>query len=301
VYRQLFTYPVAVATGLLVVHSWLYRGRRNTMLFWGLGYFVAFARELAYQNLFPTYRFTGSDLRLFGVPLTIPAGWLFEAYISLYLAQFILGVDHDTIAGGEERMTPHRYGERVLPVLCLGTVVTSTIAFAIESVAVPMRWWQPRGSGAYMSPGWIPGHMFTVFWLLTLLLYVTHPALRLRRNLAYVALALAFTAVVELIDVIKPAAQSHTWLWAVVALPVAGYLACLFMWPRLVLFFFVVFVLGVMGDIPAGLLASFFGITQQSGVMPFWLGWVVCVMLAYGLLIFGTQRPARPARPARLL
>jgi hypothetical protein len=301
VYRPLFTYPVAIATGLLVLHSWLYRGRRDTAIFWGLGYAVALGRELVYQNLFPTYRFSGSDLKLLGVPLTVPAGWLFEAYTSLYLAQFILGLDRDTIAEGEEHMTPRRYGARVLPVLCLATVVTSTIAFAIESVAVPMRWWQPRGGGESLSPGWIPGHMFTVFWLLTLLLYVTHPALRLRRNLLYVVLALAFTAVVELIDVVGPAAERHPWLYPAMAAPLLGYIACLFMWRRLVLFFFVVFVLGVMGDIPSGLLASLFGVHRGGAVTSFWLAWVVCVMLAYGLWIFRNQRPERPARPVRLL
>lgn len=240
-------------------------------------------------------------MKLLGVPLTVPAGWLFEAYTSLYLAQFILGLDHDSIMLGEPRITPRRYGERVLPVLCLATVVTSTISFAIESVAVPMRWWQPRGGGIQMSPGWIPGHMFTVFWLLTLLLYLTHPALRLRRNLAYVVLALAFTAVVELVDVIVPAAQRHPWLWPLALLPVGGYLASLFMWRRLVLFFFVVFVLGVMGDIPSELIASLFGVQHGHGATPIWLAWVVCVMLAYGVFIVRSQHPERPVRPVRFL
>jgi hypothetical protein len=300
-YRPLFTYPVALSTALLVLHSWLYRGRRNTVVFWGLGYVVAFGRELVYQNVFPTYRFTGSDLRVLGVPLTIPAGWLFEAYASLYLAQHILGVDLDTVEGGEARMTPRRYGERVLPVLALASVVTSTIAFAIESVAVPMQWWQPAGGGQQMSPGWLSGHMFTVFWLLTLLLYVTHPAMRLRRNLAYVALALAFTAVVELVDRIGPAARAHPWVWPVAIVPAAAYLGSLFMWRRLLLFFFVVFVLGVMGDVPAGLIAAAVGVTRDGQIASIWLGWTVCVMLAYGVLIARTQAPARPARPARLL
>jgi hypothetical protein len=301
VYRPLFTYPVAVATALLVLHSWRYRGRRSTVIFWGLGYVVAFGREVVYQNVFPTYRFSSSDLRLFGVPLTVPAGWLFEAYTSLYMAQFILGLDRDTVTAGEDRMTPRRYGGLVLPVLCLATVVTSTISFAIESVAIPMHWWQPRSGGEGMSPGWIPGHMFTAFWLLTLLLYVTHPPLRLRRNLLYVALALGFTAVVELVDVILPAAARSAWLYPVAAVPAAAYLGSLFMWRRLVLFFFVVFVLGVMGDVPAGVLASLFGVTRSGGVTSVWLAWVVCVMLAYGLWIVRMQRPERPARPVRLL
>lgn len=299
-YRQIFTYPVFVATALLVLHSWLFRGRRNTLLFWGAGYVVAFCRELAYQNIFPSYRFTGAQFKLFNVPLTIPAGWLFEAYISLYLAQIIMGADLASITEGEARMTPKRYGARVLPIIGLSCVVTGTIAFAIENTAVRMHWWHGRGAGDGISPGWIPGHMFTVFWLTTLLLYITHEGLRLRRNLLYVGLALAFTAVVELVDVIGPAAKQHAWVMPLVIVIVAAYFASLFMWRRLLLFF-TVFALAVMGDNPAALAARLLGKTEPRDTISLWLLWNMSVVLIYGLYLFKKQRPEIPVTPRQLL
>jgi hypothetical protein len=61
----------------------------------------------------------------------------------------------------------------------------------------------------------------------------------------------------------------------VIAVVAGGYVASLFMWRRLVLFFFVVFVLGVMGDVPSGFLASLVGITRHGDVIAVWLGWNV--------------------------
>lgn len=296
-HRWIFTYPVFAATLLLIVHSWLYRGRRNTLIFWGLGYLVAFGRELIYQNLFPAYRFTGADFKLFNVPLTIPAGWLFETYISLYVAQFILGADLSTLSGGEERMTAKRYGERVLPVVTLACVVTGTIACAIENIAVKMHWWQNRAGGDGISPAWIAGHMFTVFWISTLLLYLTHPALRLRRNLVYVVLALAFMCVVELIEIIVRA--DSAWVTALAASVGIAYLASLFMWRRL-LAFFVVFLLAQSGDMVARAIAPYvpFSMADESLI---WQVFVVLLVMVYGAFIMAMQRSPNRVEPVDLL
>lgn len=296
-YRPLFTVSVLIATVLLVLHSWLFRGPRNTMLFWVAGYLFAFGREFVYQNVFPTYRFTGADLKLFNVPVTIPMGWLFEAYTSIYLAQFMLGADVQTMTAGEARITPSAYGQRVLPVIALACVVTSTITCAIENVAVRMHWWQTGGGGYGISPGWIPGHMYTVFWLLTLLVYLMHKPLRLWRNLLYVVLALAFTAVLELPNAIGPAAQLHAWVYPLVSLVVGAYLAVLFLWRQLLLFVVVTLVFGMMGDVPSRLLASLIGVEYQR----VWLVWTMSVVLLYGLYLFRTQRPERPVSPTQLL
>ncbi len=296
-YRPLFTYPVLVATALLILHSWLFRRPRNTLLFWGAGYVFAFARELAYQNLFPTYRFTGADLKLFAVPVTIPMGWLFEAYTSLYLAQFIMGADLGTMMAGGARITPRSYGTRVLPVIALACVITSTITCAIENTAVRMHWWQCRGGGYDMNPGWITGHMFTVFWLLTLLIYLTHAPLRLQRNLLYVVLALTFNAVVELAGLIPPAAQHHVWVYPIVVVVVAAYLAVLFLWRQLLVFNLVTFGFGMMGDVPSSFLASLIGLDTSFA----WSLWTMSAMLLYGLYLFRTQCPERQTSPTQLL
>lgn len=295
-YRPLFTIPVFVATALLVLHSLLFRGRRKTLVFWGLGYLLAFGREFLYQNVFPTYRFTGANLKLLNVPLTVPAGWLFEAYTSLYLAQIILGTDLAMIAGGKSRITAKEYGKRVLPVIALSCAVTGTISCAIENVAVRMRWWQIHGGGHGISPGWIPGHMFTVFWLLTLLLYVSHEQLRLKRNLAYVALALGMTAVIELVNEIGRAAAQHAWVYPVTFVVVGAFFASLLMWRQLMLFFVVV-VVCVTGDIPASVLSSLTSI----GTTTLWLVFNMCVVLLYGAYLVKARQPASRVSPAELL
>ncbi len=298
-YRPLFTYPVLIATGLLILHSWLFRGRRNTLIFWGAGYLFAFARELMYQNFLSNYRFSGTDLKILNVPVTIPMGWLFEAYTSLYVAQFLIGADAATMAAGEARITARDYGTRVLPVLALACVVTSTITCAIENVAVRMHWWATKGGGYGMSPGWVSGHMFTVFWLLTLLVYLTHKPLRLQRNLLYVVLAQCFVAVLELVDSIGPAAQQHDWVYPVVCLVLASYLAVLCMWYQLLILQMVIWGMGMMGDLPSRLLASRIG--AGTDITSIWLTWTMSAMLLYGVYLLATQRPDRPVNPTQLL
>jgi hypothetical protein len=295
-HREIFTIPVIVATVLLVLHSYLFRGPRSTLVFWGAGYCFAFLRELAYQNWFPTYRFVGADLKLLNVPLTIPAGWLFEAYTSLYLAQFILGMDLRALTEGAVEMTPERYGRRVLPVLALSSVVTGTIACAIENVAVKMHWWQARSGGEDVGR-WITGHMYTVFWLLTLLVYVTHRELRLVRNLVYVACALGFTAVMELANVIGPYSRDHAWAKPLAFAVAGAYVLSVFMYRRLLLFFAVVVGLGILLD-PSEWLASFLQINDSVLV---WQVWVIALISLYGLHMYLSQRPTAPARPVVLV
>ena len=296
-YRPLFTIPVLVATALLVLHSWLFRGPRATLLFWGFGYVVAFARELTYQNVFATYRFTGAGLQLLHVPVTIPCGWLFEAYVSLYVAQWVLGVDRASLLGDEPHISPRAYGARVVPLLGFACVVTATITLAIETVAVRMGWWQTRGGGSGLSPGWIHGHIFTVYWLSTLLTFVTHPRLRLWRNLAFVVAAWMCMFAIELAE---PALSSgRTAAHVALALAAAPYVLGSLMWPQLALLALGGFVVLVQGDVPTRLLARTIGRPEdQQGL---WLLWNVAAVLAYGVYLYRTQRPPVPRRPALLL
>ena len=297
-YRQLFTYPVFVATALLIAHSWLFRGRRNTLLFWGVGYLIAFGREFVYQNYFHgTYQFTGANLRILNVPVTIPMGWLFEAYTSLYIAQYLMGVDVRSMVGGKTQISAREYGTRVLPVLALSCVLTSTITIAIENVAVRMQWWQVADGGDSVNPGWVIGHMFTVFWLLTLLVYLTHRRLRLQRNLLFVGLTLGFNAVLEL-GLVGPQVWSHVW-GPLVLLVSAGYVAGLFMWRQLLLYVFVSFAVLALIDLNAPQLAPLLGLGGHDVLLA--LVGTMTALTLYGLYLVRMQGPEHPRLPVELL
>jgi len=292
-YRPLFTIPVFIATVLLVIHSWLFRGRRNTILFWGGGYIFAFAREFMYQNMIVAYTFSGVSLKLFNVPLTIPMGWLFEAYTSLYLAQFFIGADLTTTTVGNLRISARDYGKRVLPIIALACVITSTVTCAIENVATRMHWWQSEAGGEGINPGWILGHMFTVFWLLTLLMYLTHKPLRLHRNLLYVLLALGFTFVVE-----TGGPTNHgSWGYLVMA----AYFAALFMWRQLLVFFLVVIALNVVLLTGFGFLWESVAALAHVQQITVQLAWTMTAMMFYGAYLLWTQRSEHPVRPTHLL
>jgi hypothetical protein len=105
--------------------------------------------------------------------------------------------------------------------------------------------------------------------------------------------------VVELVDVIAAAWREHPWILVVAGAVQVSYLASLFMWRQLVVFFVVVFVLGVMGDNFATGIATITGLTRHSTLI--WQIWTMAVMGLYGLYLWKTKRPAQPIRPEQLL
>lgn len=291
-YRALFTVPVMIATASLVLHSGLFRGATKTKIFWGYGYLLAFGRELVYQNfLANTYRFTGTDLKLLNVPLTVPMGWLFEAYISLYVAQYILGTDAKMLIGGRRQITARQYRKEVLPVIALACIITSTITIAIENVAVRMHWWQMMDGTYNVNPGWIQGHMFTVFWLLTAILYLTYEPLRLRRNLVYIVLAWAFNLVVELGFLGNEAWRSIPLTLIAWSL-VGAFLVVLALWPELLLYFLISMPIATFSIMKATEIWSMLGMSGH-GTFPAFMN-VTTLLFIYALyLVWAYPRTAR--------
>jgi hypothetical protein len=291
-YRPLFTFPVLFATSLLLLHSWLFRGPKNTLIFFGLGYVAAFLRELGYQNVSPSYVFRGADLGVFNVPITIPLGWLFEAYISLYVAQVLLGVDNATILAEKTRIAADEYRRRVLPVILVACAVNSSIVYAIENTAVRMRWWYNQDGSATMDPNWILGHTYTVFWLLTLLIYVSHAPLRQRINVAYLVAAVLFVAVIKL-NLFESGRSRATW--ALAWLVIGAYAVVLVNLCRRLLPIF-------LGGLGLGVLVAFalFPLASRYRLADL-VDFGTVGMLFAGLVVWRTQRPARAIAPAHLL
>jgi hypothetical protein len=273
-YRWLFTGPVFAAVVLLLLHSWFYRGPRKTLLFWGVGYVFAFGREWLYQNFFPTYRFAGDALRIAHVPVTIPMGWLFEAYISLHLAQVILGIDMDSLTGGQRKITPEGYGRRVLPLIGLAALISGAIAIAMEVAGTSMGWWVsfsqadlPLGLPSQWTSGdrFANGHIYTVFWLLTLLIYLTHEPLRLARNLVHVLFMIIMFIIAEQSDKLMAAAGEGLWLTSLVMLGLGGFFGTLFLY-RMLPVYFLALLAFIMSGAPGQPVANLFGL-GYSGCM----------------------------------
>jgi len=201
------------------------------------------------------------------------------------------------MAGGKAQISAAEYGRRVLPVLALSCVITSTITVAIENVAVRMQWWQVANGGEGVNPGWVIGHMFTVFWILTLLVYLTHRPLRLRRNLLFVGLTLGFNATVEL-GLLGPQVWEHFW-GPLVLLIVAGYVAALFMWRQLLLYIFVSFALLALIDLNAPQIAPLLGLEGYDVFLAF--AGTMTALALYGTYLVRTQAPEHPRMPVELL
>jgi hypothetical protein len=266
-------------------------------VFWVAGYGVAFFREFMYQNVYvypPTYVHTGKGLHLLNVPATIPMGWLFEAYISLHLAQAILRTDLSDVASEAPKISAQDYGERVLPVIGLACAITGTIAVAIEAAGMSMGWWsRPNGQG-FDTPGWragadfVDGHIYTVQWILLLMVYLLYPPLRVKRILINVAAAVLAEVVVLGLD---PPLHHTRWgplIVGLAAIVCISLVVALLSWKHLRIFL-VIWLLEQNNSFPLDKVAHFFGQTHDNAQLDASM-WSASMALLYCLYLIRRQR-----------
>lgn len=145
-YQELFLYPAIGAFVLLVIHSWLTRGKRFTMLFFLGGFAFGFVRELIYVNFKQIYDYSGLSVKLLGVSPVIPIGWVFTFYIGICFTERIFGFSVEEIAaelhGADARRVDAIITQRLIPMLIGIALFTGIVSFAIESTAINMGWWQ---------------------------------------------------------------------------------------------------------------------------------------------------------------
>ncbi|MBN2056074.1 hypothetical protein JW905_14185 [bacterium] len=126
-----FVLPEAFALVLLIAHSVKVRGWRQTLLFFGSGFFYFTIKEnLTALNLFQhgRYRFEHIQLPVFKAPLFVICGWVFAAYLALSIAEGIIA------------RLKHERSELFLT-LVLSIFITSSIAYAVEVCGVTAGWW----------------------------------------------------------------------------------------------------------------------------------------------------------------
>jgi len=301
VYKEIFIYPVLVATLLLIYHSYKIRGLKKTLQFWGLGYFILFIREAIYQNFMPVYRFYGVTLKILNVPFVIPMGWLFTCYISLFLAEQIMGINLNKYIATDssiELILSKEYEQKVLPVIIFACLITTTICFAIENTAVNMQWWGDpylEGMQTFMNSGWLGGWMVTCFWFLTLIIYIMYPSLRLKKNLILVLLIWCHYILGEPITIYQELWGSSIWFYFIyIFLILIVLIPALLVWKDFS--FMYILMMGILVALKQILLLFTLDFVNQIVAFIF-LG----VALFFSLYIYRKYRPELPINIKKIL
>ncbi|MHA1294733.1 MAG: carotenoid biosynthesis protein, partial [Promethearchaeota archaeon] len=179
-YKELFIYPALIAYVLLIIHSFLFRGSKKTITFFGLAFIFGFIREFYYKYFVGAYTFVElTTFTLLGVPIAIPIGWTFTFYIGLFFAQKILNfnIDLDNVP---ERLAKEVYASKLLPLILIASIFSTTVSFAIETCAINMGWWEFTHIASYYAPlsvlfGWFG----TSLLFFHLYIYIQYKSFRL--------------------------------------------------------------------------------------------------------------------------
>ncbi|HET9234749.1 MAG TPA: hypothetical protein VFP10_11470, partial [Candidatus Eisenbacteria bacterium] len=120
----------------LFVHSWKFRGRRDTLLFFAFallfgvlrGNIIWWITAVHFQGKFP-YIFQNQLMGVYHDSFTADAGWIVCTYLGVFLAWRI--ADRIPWARG-----------RVFPLVSLSCLFNVCLAYAVESTAISMGWWE---------------------------------------------------------------------------------------------------------------------------------------------------------------
>ncbi|MFX0072462.1 MAG: hypothetical protein ACFFAO_15365 [Candidatus Hermodarchaeota archaeon] len=124
---MIFIIAVFIAFSLLIVHSLIFRGIKETATFFGFGFIFGLIREIVYRTYFRNYSFGEVPLQILGAPVAIIFGWIFTFYLGYSLCEKFLVNDESE----SEYMR--------LMVLC--AIFSSYICFSIETTAMHAGWW----------------------------------------------------------------------------------------------------------------------------------------------------------------
>lgn len=123
--------PAGIATTLLVLHGLRYRGRREMAAFciacvcWYLLKEWAITQRALQAH---AYTVTAPMVRVLGIPLVLPVGYIFTGYVSWYFAERIV----DRLPG---------CAGRLFPLIAVWLMFTSGIAYVMEAVGAVGQWW----------------------------------------------------------------------------------------------------------------------------------------------------------------
>ncbi|MBL7196780.1 MAG: hypothetical protein ISS47_01630 [Candidatus Omnitrophica bacterium] len=123
-----------IAVGLLILHSYLFRGARITFNFFFFAFLCALRKERILLTPAPRcpYEYLNCNLPVFWSILAATVGWLFAFYIGWTLAEMIF----------KKRIV--LFEERIFPTLLLTSLIIGSIAYCLEATGIAMGWWKWR-------------------------------------------------------------------------------------------------------------------------------------------------------------
>ncbi|MBD3254660.1 MAG: hypothetical protein GF383_06180 [Candidatus Lokiarchaeota archaeon] len=154
----IFIFAVLIAFILLIVHSYLHRGIKETLLFFGFGFVFGLIREIIYRTFFNNYSVSEVPLQILGAPLAIIFGWLFTYYLGYSLCESFM----------KDASEPE-----YLRLMILSALFSSFICFSIETAAMYLGWWEvffesSEFAASDLLAGWFYSALlyFSIFFIL---------------------------------------------------------------------------------------------------------------------------------------
>ena len=122
---QVFIVAVFIALTLLVVHSVVYRGIKETIIFFVFVLLFGLIREIIYAAFFKNYSFGETPLQVLGAPVVPIFGWIFTYYLGYNLCEKLIDQN-------EKSDYPR--------LMVMSAIFSSYICFSIETVALYLGW-----------------------------------------------------------------------------------------------------------------------------------------------------------------
>lgn len=125
--------PAAAVFVLLVLHCYLYRGRRLTFIFFVSILILSFFRQVSFDFIYKSagkspYLILKTTSRIFHFCSVEYIGWAITFYLSWYLAERIL------------KRLGYLY-DRIFPTIVWSILVSGAISYCVETTAIRAGWW----------------------------------------------------------------------------------------------------------------------------------------------------------------
>ncbi|MHA1265313.1 MAG: hypothetical protein ACTSRS_08785 [Candidatus Helarchaeota archaeon] len=148
-YELFFIIPLFFLFIILIYHSLMTEGRKETCRFFGAAFLFAFFREFIIGSTFPLYE---GHFQIGPVSPAIVIGWVFAFYLAHYFNKMVL---QNT-----------RFEGNLFVKISLGTFVVLSISLIMETTAPLLGWWswRPELLGKLPADAFFLGAPIFVFW-----------------------------------------------------------------------------------------------------------------------------------------
>lgn len=180
---QVFILAVFIALALLVIHSLVYRGIKETAIFFVFVFIFGLIREMIYAAFFKNYSFGETPLQILGAPVVPIFGWMFTYYLGYCLCEKLVNPEENT-----------EYPR--LMVMC--AIFSSYICFSIETLALYMGWWEAFfDSSNFAASDLLAGWFYSALLYFSIYIILIGKA-RKFKNLLLPVLIIILIAIVEI-------------------------------------------------------------------------------------------------------